>query len=122
VMARYEHGDAVVVGSLRGMCEVAEKMKTALRAGDLAEVGTLLSQNWQLQQLLDSRMSTPAMAELSAALTDAGALGGKAAGSGAGGCMFFVAGDDVEGARAAAVRAGAVLLPVSWAAMGVRRC
>ncbi len=52
----------------------------------------------------------------------AGVLGGKAAGSGAGGCMFFLGPDDprpaVEAARALGVR----LLPVRWAMYGVRPC
>jgi D-glycero-alpha-D-manno-heptose-7-phosphate kinase len=122
VMSAYERGEAAVVGALRGLCAAAECMAVALRSADLATVGRLLSENWRLQQALDARMSTPAMARLEAALRDAGALGGKAAGSGAGGCMFFLAGDDVAGVREAAVRCGAELLPVEWEPLGVRRC
>jgi D-glycero-alpha-D-manno-heptose-7-phosphate kinase len=122
VMGAYQRGDPAVVGALRGMCEIAERMGAALRAADLAGVGTLLSENWRLQQALDTRMSTPAMAKLEAALRDAGALGGKAAGSGAGGCMFYIAGDDVGAARNAAVACGATLLPVRWEPAGVRPC
>jgi galactokinase/mevalonate kinase-like predicted kinase len=95
-------------------------MAEALAAEDLGLVGALLDENWRRQQALDPGMRTPEMARLEAALRDAGALGGKAAGSGAGGCMFFVAGDDVTAARRAAVVAGASLLPVVWAADGVR--
>jgi galactokinase/mevalonate kinase-like predicted kinase len=97
-------------------------MAIALRGADLATVGTLLSENWRLQQALDDRMSTPAMARLEGALRDAGVLGGKAAGSGAGGCMFFLAGADVALAREAALACGAQLLPVSWEPGGVRPC
>jgi D-glycero-alpha-D-manno-heptose-7-phosphate kinase len=122
VMAAYERGETAVVGALQGLCEVAERMGVALSAADLAEVGSLLSENWRLQQALDARMSTPTMARLEAALLDAGALGGKAAGSGAGGCMFFLAGDDVGAAREAALGCGATLLPVRWEAAGVRAC
>jgi D-glycero-alpha-D-manno-heptose-7-phosphate kinase len=122
VMGAYERGEGTVVGALHGLCEVAERMAGALAAADLAAVGSLLSANWRLQQALDARMSTPMMAGLEAALRGAGALGGKAAGSGAGGCMFFVAGDDVGPAREAALAAGATLLPVRWEAAGVRLC
>ena len=68
----------------------AEGIAEALRAADLARVGTLLSENWKHQQALDPGMQTTEMGQLEAAATTAGALGGKAAGAGAGGCMFFV--------------------------------
>jgi mevalonate kinase len=55
-------------------------------------------------------------------MLDAGALGGKAAGSGAGGSMFFLAPDDPSEAREAVSRLGMRLLPVRWALMGVRPC
>ncbi len=122
VMGAYQRSENAVVGALRGMCEIAERMGSALRRADLAGVGSLLSENWRLQQALDARMSTPAMAKLEAALRAAGALGGKAAGSGAGGCMFFIAGGDVGAARNAAVACGATLLPVRWEPAGVRPC
>jgi galactokinase/mevalonate kinase-like predicted kinase len=95
-------------------------MAEALAAADARRVGTLLSENWRQQQALDPAMRTAEMARLEGALADAGAFGGKAAGSGAGGCMFFVAGDDIAAARRAAVGAGARLLPVVWAEDGVR--
>jgi mevalonate kinase len=55
-------------------------------------------------------------------MLDAGALGGKAAGSGAGGSMFFLAPDDPSEAWEAVNRLGMRLLPVRWAPMGVRPC
>jgi D-glycero-alpha-D-manno-heptose-7-phosphate kinase len=122
VMGAYDRGEPAVVGALRGLCDVAHGMAAALRSADLAGVGALLSENWRLQQALDARMSTPGMTQLDAALREAGALGGKAAGSGAGGCMFFIAGDDVTRAREAALRCGAELLPVRWEPAGVRAC
>jgi galactokinase/mevalonate kinase-like predicted kinase len=97
-------------------------MVAALHAADFAKVGALFSENWRLQQLLDPGMSTPEMARLEHAMLDAGALGGKAAGSGAGGSMFFLAPDDPSEARRAVGRLGMRLLPVRWALMGVRPC
>ena len=120
VMQAYERGDRKVLGALRRIRDIASEMADALSAGDPARVGALIGENWQQQQALDPAMCTPAMARLEAALAAAGALGGKAAGSGAGGCMFFIAGRDVASARRAAVAAGARLLPVVWAAEGVR--
>ena len=119
VMRAYEAGDAAVVAALRGMLQIAERMVEALRAGDLAAVGRLLSRNWSCQQQLDPGMRTPELARLEAAMRDAGALGGKAAGAGAGGSMFFLANDPVL-ARSAASEAGAPVLPFKWAAEGVK--
>jgi mevalonate kinase len=67
-------------------------------------------------------MSTPEMRRLEAAMRDAGCLGGKAAGSGAGGSMFFLAPEDPAPAREAVSRLGMQLLPVRWATAGVRPC
>jgi galactokinase/mevalonate kinase-like predicted kinase len=97
-------------------------MADALTAADCAAVGRLLSENWKHQQALDPRMCTAEMARLEQAVIEAGSLGGKAAGSGAGGCMFFLGPDDpfpmMEAARSSGVR----LLPVRWAMYGVRPC
>jgi len=120
VMAAYARDDRQVTGALRAMRDVADAMAEALRAADLALVAKGLGENWRLQQALDPEMRTPEMARLERALADAGALGGKAAGAGAGGAMFFVAGDDVRPAVAAAREAGATMLPLRWAATGVR--
>jgi D-glycero-alpha-D-manno-heptose-7-phosphate kinase len=120
VMDAYARGDAGVTGALRGLRDVAERMAEALRAADLGRVAALLSENWRRQQELDPGMRTDDMARLEAAVTSAGALGGKAAGAGAGGAMFFVAGNDVHAVAAAAVAAGASVLPVRWAREGVR--
>ena len=120
VMQGYERGEPGIVDALQRLRSVAEEMEEALRCEDLVRIGALMAENWRRQQALDAGMCTPAMASLEAALRAAGALGGKAAGSGAGGCMFFLAGDDVAAARRAAVEAGAHLLPVAWSSEGVR--
>jgi len=121
VMAAYERGDRQVTGALREMKDVALAMAEALRAADLGRVGELLARNWRCQQALDGAMQTPGMAALEAAMRDVHVLGGKAAGSGAGGSMFFIARDGgrVAAATAAAAReAGATLLPVAWSFEG----
>lgn len=122
VMRAYERGDAPVTAALHGLREVAELMVGALAAADSALVGRLLSANWRHQQALDPRMRTPDMAELENAVIGAGALGGKAAGSGAGGCMFFLAPDDPIPVVDAAKRQGVRLLPVRWSTRGVHQC
>src|SRR5207248_2740826 len=84
VMGAYQRGDGEVTGALRAMRDLADAMAEALRASDLARVAQLLSANWRRQRALDAEMQTSEMARLEQALAQAGALGGKAAGSGAG--------------------------------------
>ena len=122
VMRAYERGDGAVTRALHGLRDVAEQMAGALRAGDLARIGALLDANWRLQRTLDPAMCTPPMDRLGHVMRDAGALGGKAAGAGAGGSMFFLCGDDPAPAIAAARAMAMVVLPVRWVAARVRPC
>ena len=120
VMGAYERGDRVVTGALEAMKDVAYAMAEALRTADLAKVGALLTENWKRQQELDRDMCTGEMARLERAMRDAGVVGGKAAGAGAGGCMFFLSSHPGPAAPAAAREAGATVLPVRWALEGGR--
>ena len=120
VIGGYEQGVDHIVRAFHGMKEIALRMAEALEAGDAALVGRLLEENWACQCRLDPGMRTDEMARLERAVTAAGVLGGKAAGSGAGGCMFFLARSNPTAVADAARNAGASLLPVSWTADGVR--
>ncbi len=122
VMQAYERGEPTVARALHGLRNVAEEMETALASADVGRVGQLLSENWAHQQALDPRMRTDEMARLERSAIGAGALGGKAAGSGAGGCMFFLGPDDPGPIIEAALGCGVRLLPVRWAMYGVRPC
>ena len=119
VMDGYAAGDPGITGALNGLAALADPMAGALHRGDLSEVGRLLSRNWQHQIALDPGMRTPEMARLEEAMSRAGSLGGKAAGAGAGGSMFFVC-EDPEAGRRAALAAGARVIPCEWASEGVR--
>ena len=122
VMGAYERGDAKVTGALHGLKATGNAMAEALRTADLARVAALLTENWNHQQALDPCMRTPEMARLEAAAGKAGALGGKAAGAGAGGCMFFVMRGDARAmaATVASASGDATVLPLAWSAEGVR--
>lgn len=122
VMRAYEVGNPQVVAALHGLRDVADRMAQALQSADTALIGRLLTENWAHQQALDPRMCTSEMAGLERAMLDAGALGGKAAGSGAGGCMFFLGPDDPSPMIAATRGLGIRLLPVRWALRGVHQC
>ena len=120
VMGAYERGDSTVTGALRALHDVGNAMADALRAADLARVGALLSENWKHQQALDPGMRTAEMARLEQAAASAGALGGKAAGAGAGGSMFFIMKGAARDAAPALSAAGATVLPLTWSREGVR--
>jgi D-glycero-alpha-D-manno-heptose-7-phosphate kinase len=119
VMNAYANRDASVVGALHAMADLAEEMAEALQRADLARVAKLLSANWQQQQRLDPGMCTADMARLDDAMTAAGSLGGKAAGAGTGGSLFYIVPGDVAPAIVAARSCGATVLPVRWAWRGV---
>jgi D-glycero-alpha-D-manno-heptose-7-phosphate kinase len=121
VMQGFERGDRAITSALHGIKAAGEAMVEALRRGDLARVAALLSENWKHQQGLDPGMRTADMAKLEQAALAAGALGGKAAGAGAGGSMFFIMNGDARATAAAVATAGnSRVLPVVWAAEGVR--
>lgn len=120
VMTGYVKGEHRIVSALEGLVETGLRMGDALDAGDLARVGALLSENWRLQRQLDPGMRTEGMARLEQALEGSGMLGGKAAGAGAGGSMFFLISGDLALAAVRARAAGATVLPVRWADGGVR--
>jgi len=119
VMQAYTRRDRTVVSALKALVDVAEAMIEALQAGDLGRIGTLLSENWRRQLELDPEMRTDAMGRLEQAMRDAKVLGGKAAGAGAGGSMFFLA-HDRSRALEAARGTGSRVIPCRWASEGVR--
>src|SRR5207245_11171733 len=125
VMGAYERGDPRVTSALRALKDVAAGMAEAPRAADLARVGALLSENWRHQQALDTGLRTDDVGRLEQAVAragggrgGAGVLGGKAAGAGAGGSIFFLAKDGVDAVAAAARSVGATVLPVAWSREG----
>ena len=120
VMGAYDRGDRAVTGALQALKDVADGMTQALRSADLARVGALLAANWTHQQALDPGMQTAEMARLEEAMRSSGAIGGKAAGAGAGGSMFFLLKGDRRAAEQAATAAGATVLLFSWSTEGAR--
>ncbi|MGH7659107.1 MAG: hypothetical protein ACREL6_12810, partial [Gemmatimonadales bacterium] len=122
VVDGWQRRNPPVVRALHGLVETAGAMAEALGQGDLARIGDLLDTNWSHQQALDKGMRTDDMARLEHAMRTAGALGGKAAGAGAGGCMFFLAGGDPARLIQVARALGTDVFPVSWDSEGVKTC
>src|SRR5262249_19112366 len=121
VMGGFQAGDPGISAALHGLVTVADQMAEALLAADLAQVGRLLRANWELQQRLDPGRRTEPMHRREVAMDQAGSLGGKAAGAGAGGTMFFLMSDPAVGARVAR-ELGVMVCPLRWSARGVELC
>ncbi|MGH7524250.1 MAG: hypothetical protein ACREK8_08085 [Gemmatimonadales bacterium] len=121
VMQAYQDGEHHVGAALRALTQIGDAMAGAFRRHDLTAIGRLLAANWTEQQRLDPGMCTPEMSQLYDAMRSAGAVGGKAAGAGAGGSMFFVVPGDMSRAERMAREGGATLLPLRWAGRGVAR-
>jgi len=122
VMGAYDRGEPRVVEALLEIKALADEMAEALTMGDLPRIGALLSRNWSCQMMLDPDMATEPMRLAMAQAGHAGAWGGKASGAGAGGCMFFLAGEDPADVARAVAGTGATVLPMAFEPEGVRRC
>ncbi len=120
VWNRLAASDAAVLRALDGLRGCAHAMRDAVLAGDMTRVGEVLTRNWKLQQALGEGIRTEKMGGLERAAATAGAIGCKACGAGAGGCMVFLARggrafDVAEALRAA----GGLVLRFSFDSAGV---
>ena len=98
----YRARDAGVCAALARMKALAIEMAASLRAGDLHALGEQLAEHWVHQRALHPSITTGRIDAIAEAATRAGALGMKALGASAGGCVFVLAreGGEVELARA----------------------
>lgn len=83
---------------LRHMKEHAMTMYDAIQRQDFEQMGHLLRQNWQQNQLLDSGTNPEAVQRLTALIDDL-CLGYKLPGAGGGGYLYMVAKDPEAAAR-----------------------
>ena len=71
------------------MVDLCRQMHKHLIRGELMDFGRNLDHAWQLKRSLSSSISTPQIDAIYQAARDAGALGGKLLGAGAGGFFLF---------------------------------
>jgi D-glycero-alpha-D-manno-heptose-7-phosphate kinase len=111
VWAGYARKEKPIVTALDGLRVCGLDMKAALERGDLGQVGSVLAENWRLQQQLAEGMQTDSMRRLEGIARAAGADGAKACGAGAGGCLAFLSkpGREFELAEALHAAGGAIL-------------
>ncbi len=121
-MRGFEAGDGRIVEALDGLRDAAVAAREALAAADIDGLAKVVETNWQHQRALDAGQATAEMERIEAAAKAAGAIGGKACGAGAGGCMVFIVRPDAaEAVKSAVHDAGGTLLPVKFDFEGVRR-
>ncbi len=120
VVRGFESGDKKIVAALDGLRDAAVAAREALAAADIDALAEVVETNWQHQRALDAGQATAEMERIEAAAKKAGAIGGKACGAGAGGCMVFIARPDAaEAVKSAVHEAGGTLLPVKFDFEGV---
>ena len=119
--------DGVVGGSERSLASLgairalAETMRDALLAGDLAAFADGLHAGWEHKRRLADGVATPWLDELYAVGRAAGAAGGKVLGAGGGGFLLFCCPPGHTGPVAAALEAaGAPCSPVAFDPEGAR--
>jgi len=70
--------------------DIAIRMRSSLRHGDIDDVGDLLGESWQYKKMFSDKVSNPEIDSLYDTAIKAGAIGGKVSGAGGGGFMYFV--------------------------------
>jgi D-glycero-alpha-D-manno-heptose-7-phosphate kinase len=91
--------------ALHEVRHLADRMLTALRAGDLNLFGSLLDEGWQAKKRISGRISNPKIDHLYELSRQSGALGGKITGAGGGGFLLLYCEAERQEAVRAALRA-----------------
>jgi D-glycero-alpha-D-manno-heptose-7-phosphate kinase len=113
--------EAIVAGSattaLLGMRDLAYEMRETLSRGDVENVGSLLHRNWELKRSLVAGLSDAQVDDWYGQAREAGAIGGKLLGAGAGGFLLIMAAAEQQ-AKVRAVLADMREVPFHFAACG----
>ncbi|MEE2637465.1 MAG: hypothetical protein VYE68_09565 [Acidobacteriota bacterium] len=90
ITRRHIEGDPLVTTHLRCIGEIATAAREALSRRDWPGLAHQISLEWEERKALAPGVTTPAIEQLLAHGTEAGALAGKVCGAGGGGCVFFL--------------------------------
>lgn len=110
ITKRHLDGDPHVFDCFERIRDTAVAMRGALAAGDWDGVATHLATEWSNRKRLAPGVSTPAIDDLIARATAAGAQAAKVCGAGGGGCLVAMAPPDRTGAVRDALAAGGARL------------
>ncbi len=113
IVRRRLDGDVPTVEHFEHIARIAQAVVRALRAGELATVGRLMSEEWLHRRVLAEGISTARIEAILEVGRAAGAWGGKACGAGGGGCIAFLAPPERRGAVVAALSETAEVLAAS---------
>lgn len=102
---RSQDGDQDMLKNLHFIKEIGLASKKALEEGDAAEFGSLMHEHWLHKRKRSAGISNPRIDRWYDIAMDAGALGGKLVGAGAGGFLLFYA-KDRDSVRQALCTAG----------------
>ena len=121
ITKRHIDGDRHIFDCFERIRDTAVAMRTALQRGDWDEVGRQIAKEWENRKRLAPGVSTPAIDDLMARATAAGATAAKVCGAGGGGCLFCYGPPDARSAIAEALaRGGARLLEYRIEMNGLR--
>ena len=88
ITKRHIDGDRYIFDCFERIRDTAAAMREALARGDWDEVGRAIAQEWENRKRLAPGVTTPAIDDLIARATAAGATAAKVCGAGGGGCLF----------------------------------
>jgi len=88
ITKRHIDGDRHIFDCFERIRDTAASMRTALGAGDWDGVGRAIADEWENRKRLAPGVTTPAIDDLIARATAAGATAAKVCGAGGGGCLF----------------------------------
>jgi D-glycero-alpha-D-manno-heptose-7-phosphate kinase len=111
ITKRHIDGDAHIFDCFERIRDTAAAMREALERADWARAASCLAAEWENRKRLAPGVTTPAVEDLIARATAAGAKAAKVCGAGGGGCMFCLTEPDAAAAvREALADGGARLL------------
>lgn len=99
-----EHGHGEVIDALKAMSDCSMEIRARLQAGEINQIGLLLSDVWELHKLLHPEVTNERIEYLYNLAMKAGASGGRVCGAGGGGAMVFMASPNREYAVRTALR------------------
>ncbi|MCQ2085703.1 MAG: kinase [archaeon] len=70
--------------------ELAINIRSALRHGNIDEVGQMLGESWEYKKKFSDKITNPTLDKMYDDAIAAGAIGGKVSGAGGGGFMYFI--------------------------------
>jgi D-glycero-alpha-D-manno-heptose-7-phosphate kinase len=122
ITKRHIDGDQHVFDCFERIRDTAATMREALARGDWDGVGRAIAEEWENRKRLAPGVTTPAIEDLIARATAAGATAAKVCGAGGGGCMFCYGPPDRRNAiRDALTAGGARLLDYRFERHGLTR-